>query len=81
VAYCPDNLPGGHVFRPDMFRLDLDGIIARLPLVLILDDFAMHLRAARVPVGEQLDQIEHQDTSPRHQRPSIRQSTNAERTF
>jgi hypothetical protein len=22
--------PGGHVFRPDMFRLDLDGIIARL---------------------------------------------------
>ena len=22
--------PGGHVFRPDMFVLDLDGIIARL---------------------------------------------------
>ena len=22
--------PGGHIFRPDMFRLDLDGIIARL---------------------------------------------------
>jgi hypothetical protein len=27
-----------------------------------------------------LDQIEHQDTSPRHQRPSIRQPTDAERT-
>ena len=24
------EVPGGHVFRPDMFRLDLDGIIARL---------------------------------------------------
>jgi hypothetical protein len=23
-------VPGGHVFRPDMFVLDLDGIIARL---------------------------------------------------
>ncbi|MGC7299115.1 esterase, partial [Mycobacteroides abscessus subsp. massiliense] len=22
--------PGGHVFRPDMFVLDLDGVIARL---------------------------------------------------
>jgi hypothetical protein len=41
----------------------------------------LHLRAARMPVREQLDQIEHQDTSPRHQRPSIRQPTDAERTF
>ena len=32
-------------------------------------------------MGEQLDQIEHQNTSPRHQRPSIRQSTDEERTF
>jgi hypothetical protein len=24
------EVPGGHVFRPDMFVLDLDGIIARL---------------------------------------------------
>ena len=24
------EVPGGHIFRPDMFRLDLDGIIARL---------------------------------------------------
>ncbi|WP_215489515.1 hypothetical protein, partial [Mycobacterium tuberculosis] len=30
---------------------------------------------------QQLDQIEHQDTSPRHQRPSIRQPTDAERTL
>jgi S-formylglutathione hydrolase FrmB/phage tail protein X len=26
----PHEVPGGHIFRPDMFRLDLDGIIARL---------------------------------------------------
>src|SRR4029079_6181609 len=24
------EVPGGHIFRPDMFRIDLDGIIARL---------------------------------------------------
>jgi S-formylglutathione hydrolase FrmB len=24
------EVPGGHIFRPDMFVLDLDGIIARL---------------------------------------------------
>ena len=24
------EVPGGHVFRPELFRVDLDGIIARL---------------------------------------------------
>jgi S-formylglutathione hydrolase FrmB len=30
IPHESHEVPGGHVFRPDMFRLDLDGIIARL---------------------------------------------------
>src|SRR6476469_850752 len=30
IAHKSQEVPGGHVFRPDMFRIDLDGIIARL---------------------------------------------------
>src|SRR6478736_2834813 len=30
IPYESHEQPGGHVFRPDMFRIDLDGIIARL---------------------------------------------------
>ncbi len=30
IAYEAHERPGGHVFRPDMFTIDLDGIIARL---------------------------------------------------
>ena len=30
IPYEAHEVPGGHVFRSDMFRIDLDGIIARL---------------------------------------------------
>lgn len=30
IPYDAHEVPGGHVFRPEMFALDLDGIIARL---------------------------------------------------
>jgi S-formylglutathione hydrolase FrmB len=30
IPHESHEVPGGHVFRPDMFRIDLDGIIARL---------------------------------------------------
>jgi S-formylglutathione hydrolase FrmB/phage tail protein X len=30
IPHEGNEVPGGHVFRPDMFRRDLDGIIARL---------------------------------------------------
>ncbi|CFD70585.1 esterase [Mycobacterium tuberculosis] len=30
IPHESHEVPGGHVFRPDMFRLDLDGIVARL---------------------------------------------------
>ncbi|KUI30304.1 hypothetical protein AU195_00890 [Mycobacterium sp. IS-1496] len=30
IPYESREAPGGHVFRPDVFRVDLDGIIARL---------------------------------------------------
>jgi S-formylglutathione hydrolase FrmB len=30
IPHESHEVPGGHVFRPDMFVLDLDGIIARL---------------------------------------------------
>ena len=30
IPFEAHERPGGHVFRPDMFRIDLDGIIARL---------------------------------------------------
>jgi len=30
IPHDSHEVPGGHVFRPDMFRIDLDGIIARL---------------------------------------------------
>ena len=32
IPHESHEVPGGHVFRPDMFRIDLDGIIARLRL-------------------------------------------------
>ncbi|MGE0219023.1 alpha/beta hydrolase-fold protein [Mycolicibacterium sp.] len=39
------EVPGGHVFRPEMFRIDLDGIIARLRP-------AQTVAAADLPVDE-----------------------------
>ena len=30
IPFDAHEVPGGHVFRPEMFVLDLDGIIARL---------------------------------------------------
>lgn len=30
ISYDAHEVPGGHVFRPEMFAVDLDGIIARL---------------------------------------------------
>jgi hypothetical protein len=41
----------------------------------------LHLRATRLPMHVQLDQIQHLDTSPRHQRPFVRRTlTDSERT-
>jgi S-formylglutathione hydrolase FrmB len=42
IPYESHEVPGGHVFRPDMFRLDLDGIIARLrPAAVVSPSSAM----------------------------------------
>jgi S-formylglutathione hydrolase FrmB/LysM repeat protein len=42
IPYESHEVPGGHVFRPDMFRIDLDGIIARLrPAAIVSPSSAM----------------------------------------